>query len=67
MLNNLLERQKKVPRATKIHVLGQFGCICFRFRQRDGALLVAAVLKGTQTLVLFVNYFYDNNIIYQVN
>jgi hypothetical protein len=64
MLNNLLDGQKKVPRATKIRVLGQFGWICFRCRQRDGALLVAAVRKGTRTVVLFVSYFYSDSIIY---
>jgi hypothetical protein len=45
MFNNLLEGQKKVPRATKIHFLGQFVWICFRYRQRDEDLLVTAGQK----------------------
>jgi hypothetical protein len=49
----------KVPRVTKIYVVWQLGWICFQYRQRNGALLVAVVRKGTQTVVLFVNYFYS--------
>jgi len=64
---NLLEGKKKVLRVTTVYVLWQLGWICLRCRQKNRALLIAAVWKGALNAKLgsgFINYFYSASLIY---